>query len=59
MNGKKWYVSKTINFNAIFLALVAIATEGFGLVIDPTIIAGLMALMNLILSKYFTSEPIV
>ena len=56
--GKKWYLSKTINFNAIFLALVAIVTEGFGITVDPTIIAGLMALMNLILRKYFTREPI-
>ena len=56
--GKKWYLSKTINFNAIFLALVAIVTKGFGITVDPTIIAGLMALMNAILRKYFTREPI-
>lgn len=55
--GKKWYLSKTINFNGIYLACVAIATEGFGLTIDPTIVAGGQALMNLILRK-FTKEPI-
>jgi hypothetical protein len=55
---KKWYLSKTINFNAIFLALVAIAVEGFGITIDPTIVVGLQTLMNLILRKYFTREPI-
>ena len=55
---KKWYLSKTINFNAIFLALVAIAVEGFGITIDPTIIVGLQTLMNLVLRKYFTREPI-
>jgi hypothetical protein len=57
--GKKWYLSKTINFNAIFLALVAVAVEGFGLTIDPTIIVGLQTMMNLILRKYFTTEPVV
>ena len=56
--GKKWYVSKTINFNAIFLALVAVVVEGFGVEIDPTIIVGLQTFMNVILRKYFTSEPI-
>lgn len=57
--GKKWYLSKTINFNAIYLACIAIAVEGFGYTIDPTIVAGGQALMNLILRKYFTREPIV
>ena len=57
--GKKWYVSKTINFNAIFLAAVAVLSEGFGIAIDPTIIAGAQTLMNLLLRKYFTTEPIV
>ena len=55
---KKWYLSKTINLNAIFLALVAIAVEGFGLTIDPTIVVGLQAFLNIILRKYFTREPI-
>lgn len=57
--GKKWYLSKTINCNAIFLAIVAIATEGFGVEIDPTIIAGAQTLMNLLIRKYFTREPII
>ena len=57
--GKKWYLSKTINYNAIFLALVAIATEGFGLKIDPNIIVGAQTLMNILIRKYFTREPIV
>ena len=55
---KKWYLSKTINFNAIYLALVAIAVEGFGVEIDPTIIVGLQTLVNIVLRKYFTREPI-
>ena len=55
---KKWYVSKTINFNAIFLALVAVAVEGFGVEIDPTIVVGLQTFMNVILRKFFTTEPI-
>jgi hypothetical protein len=37
---------------------LAIAVEGFGVVIDPTIVTGLQTLMNLILRKYFTTEPI-
>ena len=57
--GKKWYVSKTIIFYAIFLAAVAVLSEGFGIAIDPTIIAGAQTLMNLLLRKYFTTEPIV
>jgi hypothetical protein len=56
--GKKWYLSKTINFNAIYLAMIAVITEGFGIALDPTIVAGGQALMNLILRKYFTREPI-
>ena len=57
--GKRWYLSKTINFNAIFLACVAALTEGFGITVDPTIVAGAQTLMNLLLRKYFTTEPIV
>ena len=49
--GKKWYLSKTINCNAIFLALVAAITEGFGIDLDPTIVAGAQALMNLLIRK--------
>ena len=53
----KWYKSKTINFNAIFLAAVAVVTEGFGVVLDPTIIAGAQTIMNLILRR-LTNTPI-
>ena len=56
--GKKWYLSKTINCNAIFLAVVAGVTEGFGITLDPTIVAGAQAVMNLFIRKYFTREPI-
>ena len=55
---KKWYVVHTYSGFEKFLALVAIAVEGFGITIDPTIIVGLQTLMNLVLRKYFTREPI-
>ncbi len=57
--GKKWYLSKTIDMNVIFLALVGILVEGFGFPVEPTIVVGLQAFMNVILRKYFTREPIV
>lgn len=52
----KFLKSKTINFNAIYLALVAIVTKGFGYDIDPEIIAACQTLMNWIL-RYLTKEP--
>ena len=48
---KKWYQSKTVNFNAIYLGLVAIVTKGFGVEPDPVIIAGGMAAMNWVLRR--------
>lgn len=54
---KKWYKSKTINFNALYLAVVAAVTEGFGVQIDPAVIAAVQTLMNFVLRKV-TKEPI-
>ena len=55
---KKWYKSKTLNFNAIYMALIAILTQGVGIVLDPEVVAAGGVLLNWIL-RLLTKEPIV
>ena len=52
----KFLKSKTINFNAIYLALIAIIQEGFGVSLDPAIVAAVQTIFNWIL-RYVTKEP--
>lgn len=54
---KKWYKSKTINFNALYLAVIAILTQGFGIVIDPAVVTAGGVLLNWIL-RFITKQPI-
>jgi len=60
-------ISKTMVFNAIFLALlvldVALAWFGYDSFVPDPLIAGpiatlLLAIVNILLRKYFTKEPI-
>jgi hypothetical protein len=54
---KKWWQSKTINFNAIFLAIIAIVTQGFGIDIPAEWIAAAQTFLNIIL-RLITKQPI-
>ena len=55
--GKKWYKSKTLNFNAIYLAVIAAMTQGFGIAISPELVAAGGVILNAIL-RLFTTEPL-
>ena len=56
--GKKWYVSKTIDFNVIYLAVIGILTKGLGIEIPAELVVSIQTIGNIILRKYFTTEPI-
>jgi hypothetical protein len=55
--GKKWYKSKTLNLNAIYLAVIAGLTQGFGITISPELVAAGGVILNSIL-RVFTTEPL-
>jgi hypothetical protein len=57
MEGKKWYRSKTIWFNAVLAAAVAFAT-GIGHPIPEEVVAAIVTLGNIIL-RLITTAPIV
>jgi len=48
--------SKTINFNALYLALIAVM-KSFGMEIDETVVAAGATLLNWIL-RAFTNKPL-
>lgn len=48
--------SKTVNFNALFLALVAVS-GACGISLEPELVAALQTLLNVIL-RFLTSEPL-
>jgi predicted permease len=54
---KKFWKSKTVNFNVIYAAIIAIITQGFGITISPEIMVLVQSLGNLIIRK-FTNEKI-
>ena len=51
---KKWYKSKTINFNAMYLAIIAVL-QAFGLEIPTEAVVAVQTLINIIL-RAVTSE---
>ena len=53
----KFLKSKTINFNAIYLALIAILTQGFGVEMSTEVVAAIQTLMNWIL-RAITKVPL-
>ena len=54
---KKWYKSKTIDFNVIYLAGIAILVKGLGIEIPPELIVAVQTIMNIVLRK-LTTDPI-
>ncbi len=54
--GKKWYKSKTLNFNALYLALVAVV-GAFGIELGPELVTAGGVILNAIL-RTITSEPL-
>lgn len=53
---KKWYKSKTINFNALIVAIVAVL-KSLDIYIEPEIIVAIQTIGNIVL-RFVTSEPI-
>ena len=56
MESKVWYKSKTINFNALFLAIIS-ALQAAGIVIPTEYVAVAQTILNLIL-RSVTSEAV-
>jgi hypothetical protein len=57
MEETKWYKSKTLNFNALYMAIVAAITQGFGIEIPAEAIAAVQTLLNIGL-RFVTKGPI-
>jgi hypothetical protein len=53
---KKWFKSKTINLNALLLAVVGVL-GAVGYEVQPEVVAGIGTLMNVVL-RFVTKEPI-
>ncbi len=56
MKMPKFFKSKTINLNALYMALVAVAGAA-GVEIDPELVAAGQTFLNFVM-RYVTKEPI-